>query len=101
MELGAPAPSGAGCTVYHGGINMKVRATQLGYYNHRRRFEGDIFDLEVLTIKRQDKDGKFKEIRLTPEQQFSPKWMEKIETDQVERPKKKSSVQEQTPSGGL
>lgn len=39
---------------------MKVKATQLGYYNHQRRREGDVF-------------------QLNDEKSFSSKWMEKVE----------------------
>lgn len=39
---------------------MKVRAIRLGYYNHRRRREGDIFEL-------------------LDDKAFSEKWMEKLD----------------------
>lgn len=47
---------------------MKVRAKRLGYYNHRRRREGDIFEL-------------------TDETMFSDKWMERLD-DNKPTPKK-------------
>jgi len=39
---------------------MKVRAIRLGYYNHKRRREGEIFEL-------------------LDDKSFSNKWMEKLE----------------------
>lgn len=53
---------------------MKVRATQLGYYDHRRRREGDVFHL-------------FKE------EDFSAKWMELLEeaAPKKKKAKKKAS----------
>lgn len=53
---------------------MKVQATQLGYYQHKRRREGEIF--ELVEVKGFDKDKN--PILLTPEQQFSKKWMKKV-----------------------
>lgn len=38
---------------------MKVRATKLGYYDHRRRREGDVFEIHS-------------------EKAFSKLWMEKV-----------------------
>lgn len=70
---------------------MKVRATRLGYYNHIRRREGDVFELEPTTrIKGYDDPIKRDQVRLHPElnweretitveMQFSPLWMEKVD----------------------
>jgi hypothetical protein len=52
---------------------MRVKATRIGYYGHRRRREGEVFDLAPRKIL---KDGK--EVVLSPEQQFSNSWMEKV-----------------------
>lgn len=52
---------------------MKVRAIRLGYYNHKRRREGEIF--EVLDDKA-----------------FSKVWMEKI--GEAPKPKPKASPKE-------
>lgn len=59
---------------------MKVRATRLGYYNHRRRREGDIFEL-------------------LDENQFSKVWMERLdgETPKVKK-SKKEEPEAQSPS---
>lgn len=66
---------------------MKVQATQLGYYQHIRRKEGAIFDL--VAVKGKDKDGN--PIVLTPEEQFSKKWMMKFED---EKPVAKQAIVE-------
>ena len=53
---------------------MKVRATMLGYYNHRRRREGEVFEV-------------------FDEKAFSTKWMEKLDKPVEEpAPKKKPPV---------
>lgn len=39
---------------------MKVKATRLGYYNHRRRREGDVFEL-------------------MDDKAFSKRWMERLD----------------------
>lgn len=51
---------------------MKVRALKLGYYQHKRRREGDVFTL--VPVKAVDKDGK--SYVVPPEKQFSNRWME-------------------------
>lgn len=69
---------------------MRVKATQLGYYDHKRRKVDEVFMLKPV-LKRVMKDGKpvieggrFKyEVAKTPEQQFSAKWMEALD----EKPK--------------
>jgi len=60
---------------------MKVRALEItgqkysGYYDHKRRLPGEIFTLVPLT--RVDKNGK--KVSVSPENQFSKKWMEKVD----------------------
>lgn len=54
---------------------MKVRATQTGYYNLERRREGDEFVLSPI----EGKNHKGEKVVFTPEQQFAPSWMEKVE----------------------
>jgi len=49
---------------------MKVRATKLGYYNHRRQYPGDAFHL------RKSED-------------FSKEWMEKLDSEKKPSQKKK------------
>lgn len=72
---------------------MKVRATQQGYYGHRRRYEGDEFVLEPIERVRKDpKTGLDKKIMIMPEQQFSTRWMEKV--DKPAKKEKKSAEPE-------
>lgn len=47
---------------------IKVQATQLGYYEHKRRREGDVF----LLVERKDRYGNV----MSAKSQFSKKWME-------------------------
>lgn len=58
---------------------MKVRATKLGYYDMLKRYPGDVFELK-------DQNGltefEGKPRKISAEQQFSPRWMVKI--DEVE-----------------
>jgi len=68
---------------------MKVRATQLGYYGHERRREGDVFTLEPIKRKRKDaKTGLMREITISAEQQFSERWMETVGDNAVSKTKK-------------
>lgn len=68
---------------------MKVRATQKGYYDLIRRYPGDEFQLREIKGLKEDKDGNRVPYTWTPEQQFSKKWMEKVDDDVA--PKGKSS----------
>jgi hypothetical protein len=71
---------------------MWVRAIKLGYHNHLRRYPadsgkpggGEPFELVPITVTR--KDGT--EYIMTPENQFSERWMEKVEAPEapVSRP---------------
>lgn len=63
---------------------MKVKATQLGYHDHRRRRPGDVFVLRPI----EKADGKI----ITPEQQFSKKWMEKVGESVPELNQKKPEI---------
>lgn len=62
---------------------MKVIATALGFYDHKRRREGEVFNLKPVLKRVLGKDGKpvlengrFKyEVVKTAEAQFSEKWM--------------------------
>ena len=57
---------------------MKVRATKLGYYDLLRRKEGTEFDL--VPIKGKVLQGQVLVSKtFTPEEQFSKKWMEKVD----------------------
>lgn len=53
---------------------MLVKATQTGYYGHLRRKAGQVFELKPV---------KGKLVTLTPEQQFSAKWMRKLSEKQA------------------
>lgn len=61
---------------------IKVKATQLGYYEHKRRREGDVFIL----VPRTDRYGNV----MTAKSQFSKKWMELAD------PKERESVSTMT-----
>ena len=50
---------------------MKVRATRTGYYGHKRRREGEVFDLNPVKNK--------KGTVIPAEAQFSDVWMEKVD----------------------
>jgi hypothetical protein len=60
---------------------MKVRAKAIlnqkysGEYNHKRRLPGEVFELFPITRKK--KDGK--DIIISPEAQFSERWMERVD----------------------
>lgn len=96
QELGGASPNGT----------LLVRATQMGYYDNgtgaSRRREGDIFALVpregIITEWLVDKDSHepildrndnqvTREVRgiLTPEEQFSERWMEVVNQDEAER----------------
>lgn len=55
---------------FHEEKKMKVKVKKLGYFNHERRKEGDILEIK--------------------EEQFSPRWMEKLDNR-----KKKDALEEQ------
>ena len=74
---------------------MKVRATALGYYGHKRRREGQEFELEPIKRLRKQKDGSMKEITISADQQFSTRWMEKVDVPTpavTSKPKKTETV---------
>jgi hypothetical protein len=77
---------------------MRVRATALGYYGHKRRREGQEFVLEPIKRLRKQKDGSMREIVISAEQQFSNKWMERL--DQPAAPVEKKDP-ETAPAAGL
>lgn len=54
---------------------MKVRAIKQGYYDLFRRREGEVFELKE--IKGLDRTGK--PVTYSPEEQFSERWMEKVD----------------------
>jgi hypothetical protein len=73
---------------------MLVRAKKIGYYDNKRRREGETFELKPLKGKFL-KDGKLVDGVMSPEQLFSEKWMEKVVDDEPRKPKmKKQAVQE-------
>ncbi len=63
---------------------MKVKATAMGYYNHKRRRPGDVFLLKafkrkISSVDQATKTKNVKEILCTPEMQFSEDWMERVD----------------------
>ena len=76
---------------------MRVRATQAGFYQNKRYREGQEFVLIEVPVYQElkagevAKPGKGEPIALIkPEDQFSEKWMEKVE--EVSAPSKKKSL---------
>jgi hypothetical protein len=62
---------------------LRVRATRLGYYDHKRRREGDVFTLRPVVGKKLEKTtpggvGKLVPHTFTVEEQFSEYWMEVV-----------------------
>jgi hypothetical protein len=75
---------------------MKVRAIELGYYGHKRRQPGAEFVLEPLKRIRKDaKTGLMKEILITPEQQFSSRWMERVDGEAPKKTKEPKETQQE------
>jgi hypothetical protein len=75
---------------------MLVKAKRIGYYNLKRRREGDVFELKEMTGYKKIGD-KLEKVAITAEQQFSDSWMEQVEEDDGDErpmrelaPKKKS-----------
>jgi hypothetical protein len=67
---------------------MRVRALSTGYYDHKRRRQGDVFDLipiegHKLEITRNAEGRRVSEKlvkhKFTPQEQFSEKWIEKVD----------------------
>ena len=71
---------------------MKVRAIAMGYYGHKRRREGMEFTLEPIKRLRKQKDGSMKEITITADQQFSTRWMERVDKAEPAKPAKKEKA---------
>ena len=67
---------------------MQVRATKLGYFNHVRIREGQEFTL----VERKGLDRDRKPIVISPEAQFSAKWMEKVDAEVEEAVRESKSV---------
>jgi len=61
---------------------MKVRAKELGYYDEKRRRPGEVFELEEREgFTRNENSGKATKKVWSAEEQFSEKWMEKVDAD--------------------
>lgn len=75
---------------------MKVRAIRQGYHDNKRRREGDEFELKPIKGYGFDDKGVKIEKEFSVEQQFSEKWMEKIEGDvePVVKKSKKKAVEQ-------
>lgn len=61
---------------------MRVKAKRTGYIDHHLKKAGDVFEL----VERKGLDRHGKAIVLSPEMQFSEKWMERLD-DKIEVPK--------------
>ena len=79
---------------------MRVRAIALGYYDHKRRRPGAVFDLKPVKRMKVDKagkpifqkDGKTHDFEMiSPEKQFSS-WMEKVDASASLTPEAKAQV---------
>lgn len=67
--------------------SIRVRATRLGYIHNKRVKEGEEFTLvPVKGFKKAGGNGDKTPIEISAEQQFSERWMERVEDD--EKPKK-------------
>lgn len=79
-------------------MSIKVKAKQLGYYDLKRRREGDIFELADRKGFRKDASGKLTPMVVKAEDQFSEKWMERVDAhvpvQSRPRPKAFSKAQE-------
>lgn len=60
---------------------MKVRATKLGFIYNKRKREGDVFELKTVRGYSKKAELRGEVIEVTPEQQFSDKWMERVSDD--------------------
>lgn len=58
--------------------NIKVKAIAKGFYGDSQKEIGDEFVIYPVTVKRRGDEG-WKDVTIQPEEQFSEKWMEKIE----------------------
>lgn len=63
---------------------LRVRATELGFYNHLRRRPGDVFTLRPYKTM-QVENGKKVEVIVSAEHQFSKKWMELVDKSTPEK----------------
>lgn len=64
---------------------MKVKAIRMGYYGHKRIREGEVFELQPMKFKKNDK------IEIVPvEKQFSKAWMEAVDSGEGKKPKGKA-----------
>lgn len=71
---------------------MKVRATKTGYIYHKRRREGDVFELKPFKGYLKKPSGQLESLEMTAEKQFSPTWMEKVDDNYVDEPKSSSAL---------
>lgn len=69
---------------------MKVRATQLGYYDLKRRKEGDVFTLKDI----KGKDAKGQPFVIPAEKQFSARWMEPADSAKPSKSEKRKEKEE-------
>jgi hypothetical protein len=72
-------------------MKVRVKDGEKGFYDGKIRREGEIFNIEAKTHSTQT-DDKGDPVVITEDQQFSGKWMEKVEAPKPKRgPKPKAA----------
>lgn len=72
---------------------MHVQAKEVGYIHNIRKRPGDVFELKAIKgLKIDPFTGEETGTVISPEQQFSPKWMKKLEDEEVTKAKSKGKV---------
>lgn len=72
---------------------MRVRAIKMGYYELKRKKEGTEFTLIPIKGHVQE-NGKLVEKTFSPEEQFTPRWMEKVLDEPKVKSKSRKSLEE-------
>ncbi len=74
-------------------IKVRVKSDKIGEYEYARRRSGDVFTLKPRFVTEVDpktaavlleKDGNPRMVLLTAEEQFSPKWMKRVDSSEPE-----------------
>ena len=71
---------------------MKVQATENGYYCEQRIRKGEVFELKERVGETKDERGKKTPYRFTVAQQFSERWMRKVEDGQAPLPQEEDEL---------
>lgn len=67
---------------------MLVRATQMGFFGHKRIREGQTFRITELKVTKIDPKTKQEKVEtITVKDQFEPSWMEEVDEKEVKRSK--------------